>query len=324
MPFRDAAGLHRPGPPPHISLPSDRQETLVGIDLSALAAQLANQLAADPFAPQASDAPPPAGDPTPTASVAVVPPPRGVRFVEGEARLGDFVDHTLLRPDATARDVERLCTEALEHRLGAVCVNPVWVPTCASLLEGSEVRIATVVGFPLGATASAIKAAEAALAVRQGAGEIDMTVSLGAARSGAWEEVEQDIAIVVHAIEGALVKVIVESAVLSPLELVRACFAARDAGAHYVKTSTGFHATGGATPAAVAIMRMAVGDAMGVKASGGVRDGAGAFALLAAGATRIGTSAGVAMANERGPGPRPLAALLGGAAATPAAPLSAY
>ncbi|HEX5581254.1 MAG TPA: deoxyribose-phosphate aldolase [Gemmatimonadaceae bacterium] len=297
----------------------------MGIDLNALAAQLADQLATAPYATREGEGT--AQQRVPEESVlapAAVEPPRGVRFCAEHARVGDYVDHTLLRPDATRAEIERLCAEALEHRFAAVCVNPAWVPACAQLLAGGEVQLATVVGFPLGATASAIKAAEAALAVREGAQELDMVVALGALRAGAWGEVERDIAAVVEAAEGALVKVILESAVLAPLEIVRACHAARDAGADYVKTSTGFHAAGGATAAAVALMRMAVGDTMGVKASGGVRDGATALAMFAAGATRIGTSAGVAMADDRGPGPRPIGALLGGVAASAAAVQPVY
>lgn len=276
----------------------------MGIDLNALAAQLASQLAA----PQAGrDAA------TPRDGMAVeehAPPPRGVVYGDGEARLGDFVDHTLLRPDATLADLERLCGEALEHRLAAVCVNPVWVEDAAHLLRGSAVQLCTVVGFPFGASHADIKAAEATLAVRQGAQELDVVVALGALRAARWGDVERDVATVVRAAGGALVKVVLEAALLAPMELVTACLVARDAGAHYVKTSTGFHAAGGATVETVALMRLAVGDAMGVKASGGVRDGATALAMLAAGATRVGTSAGAAIAELRGPGPRRLRSLL--------------
>ena len=276
----------------------------MGIDLNALAAQLASQLAA----PQAGRDPA-----TPRDGMAVeehAPPPRGVVYVEGEARLGDVVDHTLLRPDATLADVERLCGEALEHRLAAVCVNPVWVADAAHLLRGGSVQLCTVVGFPFGASHADIKAAEATLAVRQGAQELDVVVPLGALRAARWGDVERDVAAVVRAAGGALVKVVLEAALLAPMELVTACLVARDAGAHYVKTSTGFHAAGGATVETVALMRLAVGDTMGVKASGGVRDGATALAMLASGATRVGTSAGAAIAELRGPGPRRLRALL--------------
>ncbi|HEX3156883.1 MAG TPA: deoxyribose-phosphate aldolase [Gemmatimonadaceae bacterium] len=284
------------------------------MDLNALAAQLADELARSQLGRRdttggAADG----GRPTPSASAAVPPPvvaPRGVHY-ERTVRLGDIVDHTLLRPEATRADVERLCAEAVDHRLATVCVNPGWVPLCVAALRGSSVPVCTVVGFPLGASATEVKAAEAALAARQGAQELDMVLALGALRSGHWGIVERDIAAVVRAASGALVKVIVESAVLTPLELVRVCGVAREAGAHYVKTSTGFHAAGGATEAAVALMRLAVGDALGVKASGGVRDGATALRMVAAGATRIGTSSGVQFAEVSGPGPRPLRDLLG-------------
>lgn len=278
----------------------------MSIDLNALAAQLASQLASAPVPPREvmEGGRAPGEPPMPSA------PPRGVVFTQGEVRLGDFLDHTLLRPDATLADIEQLCAEAREHRLGAVCVNSVWVAEAAGLLRGSQVTLASVVGFPLGAVPSTVKAAEAALAVEQGAREVDVVVPLGALRAGRWDEVERDVAAVVAAAGGAVVKAIVESALLSPMALVKACLAVRDGGAHYVKTSTGFHSAGGATAETVAIMRMAVGDSMGVKASGGIRDGATALAMLAAGATRLGTSAGVAMAEVRGAGPRRLAELI--------------
>jgi deoxyribose-phosphate aldolase len=278
----------------------------VGIDLNALAAQLASQLATAQYPGRDAAGGPRDGLPPDEHA----PPPRGVVYAEGEVRLGDFVDHTLLRPDATLADVERLCGEALEHRLAAVCLNPVWVADAARLLRGSGVLLATVVGFPFGASHADIKAAEALLAVRQGAHELDVVVPLGALRAGHWGDVERDVAAVVRAADGALVKVVLESALLAPMELVTACLVARDAGAHYVKTSTGFHAAGGATVETVALMRLAVGDSLGVKASGGVRDGATALAMLAAGATRVGTSAGASLAEVRGPGPRRLRSLL--------------
>jgi len=281
----------------------------VSIDLNALAAELANQLAAAPTPTRDADA----GTPRASGELAVIPPaPRGVRFTTGDVRLGDFLDHTLLRPEATRRDLERLCTEARERKLASVCVNPIWVPVVSELLSGSGVAPTTVVGFPLGATATDVKVAETTLAVRQGATEVDMVVSLGALRAGEWDEVEREVAAVVAAATpgGALVKVILESALLAPMQLMQACIAVRDGGADYVKTSTGFHAAGGATPDAVALMRLAVGDSMGVKASGGIRDASTAFAMIAAGATRLGTSAGVELADARGPGPRTLASLL--------------
>jgi deoxyribose-phosphate aldolase len=217
-------------------------------------------------------------------------------------RLGSVIDHTLLRADATAADIDRLCAEAVEHQLAAVCVNPQWVGRCRRAAPG--VRIASVVAFPLGAADPDGKAREAELAVDAGATELDMVAALGAVRAGDWDYVARDIAAVVAAAgSSAMVKVIVESALWSPVQLVQACRVAEDAGAGYVKTSTGFHAAGGATPSAVALMRRTVGDRLGVKASGGIRDVDTAFALIAHGATRIGTSAGVALADATGPGP---------------------
>lgn len=279
------------------------------IDLNALAAELANQLAATPTPARDADA----GHTRPSGELPGAPPaPRGVRFTAGDVRLGDFLDHTLLRPEATRREVERLCTEARERRLASVCVNPIWIPAVAELLRGSGVSPTTVVGFPFGATPTEVKVVETTLAVQQGATEVDVVLSLGALRNGEWDEVEREVAAVVGAAApgGALVKVIVESSLLPPMQLVQACLAVRDGGADYVKTSTGFHPSGGASLEAVALMRLAVGDSMGVKASGGIRDATAAFALLAAGATRLGTSSSVELAEARGPGPRTLASLL--------------
>lgn len=238
-----------------------------------------------------------------------VAPPRGVRYVSGEARIADFIDHTLLKAEATAREIDTLCEEAKTHRFAAVCVNPSWVERCARHLQRTDVQIATVIGFPLGATSTPSKRAETELAVNAGATELDMVIALGKLKSGEWSYVADDIAGVVDRANGKLVKVIIESATLTPVEIVRACIVARAAGAHYVKTSTGFHAAGGATAEAVALMRLTVGDALGVKASGGVRDCLTASRMIASGATRIGTSSGVAMAECKGPGPRPLRAL---------------
>jgi deoxyribose-phosphate aldolase len=237
-------------------------------------------------------------------------PPAGVTWVRDGARIADFIDHTLLKAEATRSDVETLCAEAREHHFAAVCVNPVWVPLCAKLLAGSGVKLATVVGFPLGATMPEIKAAEANLAVQQGADEIDMVAAIGQIKSGDWAHCERDIAAVVRASQGRVVKVIIESAILTPVEIIKISALAKEAGAHYVKTSTGFHSGGGASAEAVALMRLAVGDALGVKASGGVRDCAAAMKMIASGATRIGTSGGVAMAKCLGPGPAPIRELL--------------
>jgi deoxyribose-phosphate aldolase len=228
----------------------------------------------------------------------------------GERRVADFVDHTLLKAEATRAEIRNLCAEAREHRFAAVCVNPVWVEQCVADLGGSGIAVATVCGFPLGATTSRAKAAEAAEAVGRGADEVDMVAAIGLAKGGEWPAVEDDIRAVVEASRGRLVKVIIESAVLRPEEIVKACVVAKEAGAHYVKTSTGFHPSGGASAAAVRLMRLAVGDDLGVKAAGGVRDCSGALAMIAAGASRIGTSSGVGMVSCMGPGPLPLAELL--------------
>jgi len=236
--------------------------------------------------------------------------PAGVRYVRENARIAEFIDHTLLKAETTRSEIDQLCAEALEHEFAAVCVNPVWVPRCAERLSGSRVGLATVVGFPLGANQSETKAAETSLAVRQGATEIDMVAAVGHIKGGDWNHVADDIAAVVRAAGGRLVKVIIESAHLTPVEIIKASALAREAGAHYVKTSTGFHAAGGASAEAVALMRLVVGDSMGVKASGGVRDCATALRMIANGATRIGTSSGVAMAQCLGRGPLPMRELL--------------
>lgn len=284
------------------------------IDLDALAARVARELARadqlDAAKRAHSPAPSPAtspGEPPYAPGVGAAP---GVRYVRENARIAEFIDHTVLKAETTRSEIEQLCAEAVEHEFAAVCVNPVWVPLCASKLKGSRVALATVVGFPLGASQSEIKAAEAALAVRQGATEIDMVAAVGHIKSGDWSHVADDIAAVVRAAGGALVKVIIESAHLTPVEIIKASAIAREAGAQYVKTSTGFHPSGGASAEAVALMRLVVGDTMGVKASGGVRDCATALRMIANGATRIGTSSGVAMAQCLGRGPLPVRELL--------------
>jgi deoxyribose-phosphate aldolase len=284
------------------------------IDLDALASRVARELARADEAARADRPEIGSGPVTPqlnvTAPATGVAPPSGVRFVRDGARIAEFIDHTLLKAEATQAEIEQLCAEALEHQFAAVCVNPVWVPLCASKVKGSRVALATVVGFPFGANQSDTKAAETALAVRQGATEIDMVAAVGAIKSGDWGHVADDIAAVVRAAGGALVKVIIESAHLSPVEIIKASALAREVGAHYVKTSTGFHPSGGASAEAVALMRLVVGDSMGVKASGGVRDCATALRMIANGATRIGTSSGVAMAQCLGRGPLPMRELL--------------
>ncbi|MGD8858400.1 MAG: deoxyribose-phosphate aldolase [Myxococcales bacterium] len=211
-----------------------------------------------------------------------------------EQRLRAAIEHTLLAADATADQVRRLCDEALRQRFAGVCVNPTHVPRCRALLGGSPVRLVTVVGFPLGANRSQTKAYECALAVGEGADEIDMVLDLGAARAGDWERVKRDVSAVVEAATGQPVKVILETARLDDDQKRAACAAAVLAGASFVKTSTGFGG-GGATTHDVALMRQAVGPGVGIKASGGIRTRAQALALLDAGADRLGTSAGLAL-----------------------------
>ena len=208
----------------------------------------------------------------------------------GVARL---IDHTLLKPEATPAQVRELCREARDHGFAAVCVNPLWVRTCAEELGGTAIAVASVAGFPLGASVPDVKAAEAARAVEDGAREVDMVLSVGALKAGDHRLVERDVAAVVDACRprGALVKVIIEAALLTDEEKARACAIARLAGAAFVKTSTGF-GPGGATAGDVALMRRVVGPGVGVKAAGGIRDWAAARAMVAAGASRIGTSAG--------------------------------
>ena len=210
-----------------------------------------------------------------------------------------LIDHTLLKPTATADQIRQLCAEAREHKFAAVCVNPVWVPLCAELLAGSPVAVCTVVGFPLGADLSEAKAFEAERCVALGASEIDMVINIGALKDQDFAAVQADIAAVVsssHA-AGAIVKVIIETAYLTDEEKIAACVLAKDAGADFVKTSTGFGPSG-ATAADVALMRRVVGPGIGVKAAGGIRSGADFRSMVAAGANRIGASAGVKIVAE--------------------------
>ena len=225
-------------------------------------------------------------------------------------RVADFIDHTVLKAETTRAEIDKLCAEAVEHRFAAVCVNGVWTARCAGLVRGSGVKVATVVGFPLGAMTSAAKAFETKQAVSDGADEIDMVAAIGHILDEDWDHVEDDIRAVVEAAAGRTVKVILETAALQPLTVVKAAAIAKEAGAHFVKTSTGFHPAGGATAEAVALMRLVVGDALGVKASGGVRDCATALRMIAAGANRLGTSSGVKLVDCLGAGPMPLADLL--------------
>jgi deoxyribose-phosphate aldolase len=214
-----------------------------------------------------------------------------------KATLAKTIDHTLLKATGTETQIRELCAEARQFGFASVCVNPVWVPLCARELAGSGVPVCTVIGFPLGANSSEVKAAEARLAVSQGAGEVDMVIHLGAAKAGDWKAVEEDIRAVVKAAGPALVKVILETCYLTDDEKFKACEAAARAGARFVKTSTGF-GTGGATVEDIHLLRKAVGEKLQVKASGGVRTCQDALGMLAAGADRIGASSGVAIVNE--------------------------
>ncbi len=203
-------------------------------------------------------------------------------------KLNHFIDHTLLKPEATAEAIIKVCREALEHQFFSVCVNPHYVALVADQLQSSDVKVCCVVGFPLGANRTELKAAEAAQAVADGADEIDMVINVGALKSGDGDFVEADIRAVATAIKGrALLKVIIETCLLSDDEKVLACQLAKAAGADFVKTSTGF-SSGGATVEDIALMRETVGPEMGVKASGGIRDYDKAVAMIKAGATRIG------------------------------------
>ena len=206
--------------------------------------------------------------------------------------IASMIDHTLLKPEATPAQVEKLCAEAAEYHFASVCVNPVYIPLAARLLDGTGVKVCCVVGFPLGAIAPEQKAAEAASCAAMGAEELDMVIHVGAAKAGDWALVQRDIAGVVKAAAGRTVKVIIETCLLTDEEKVKACETAKAAGADFVKTSTGF-STGGATTHDIALMRKTVGPEMGVKASGGIRDYATAMAMIEAGANRIGASAGI-------------------------------
>ena len=207
--------------------------------------------------------------------------------------LAKMIDHTALKPDTSREQIEKLCEEAREFNFASVCVNPTWVALAAEKLEGAEAKVCTVIGFPLGAVTTETKAFETKDAIQKGATEVDMVINIGALKDGNNELVEQDIKAVVEAAKGkALVKVIIETCLLTDEEKTRACELSVKAGADYVKTSTGF-STGGATVEDIKLMRKTVGPNIGVKASGGVRDLEGSQAMIDAGATRIGASAGV-------------------------------
>ena len=208
--------------------------------------------------------------------------------------IAKYIDHTLLAADATKERIEELCREAAEHHFASVCVNSCWVREASALLDGTGVHVCTVVGFPLGAMETKAKAEEAAIAVSNGADEIDMVLNIGFLKSGMDSEVLEDIKAVREACRGRILKVIIETCLLSEEEKVRACILSKEAGADFVKTSTGF-SRGGAEVHDVALMHRTVGGSLGVKASGGIRDLDTAMAMIEAGATRIGASAGVAI-----------------------------
>ncbi len=207
-----------------------------------------------------------------------------------------MIDHTLLKADATRDQVTKLCEEAKQYGFASVCVNPTWVKYAAQLLEGAESVVCTVIGFPLGANTPEVKAFETKDAIANGAGEIDMVINIGAMKNGEFDLVREDIKAVVDAANGTLVKVIIETCLLTDEEKVKACELAVLAGADFVKTSTGF-STGGATAEDIALMRKTVGPDIGVKASGGVRSLEDMKLMIENGATRIGASSGVAIMN---------------------------
>ena len=211
-------------------------------------------------------------------------------------KLNKYIDHTILKPETTQEQVEKILSEAKEYDFASVCVNPTWVSLAAESLKDTDVKVCTVIGFPLGANTSAVKAFETKDAIANGADEIDMVINIGALKAGNDALVLDDIKAVVDASGDKLVKVIIEACLLTDEEKVRACQLSKEAGADYVKTSTGF-STGGATVADVALMRKTVGPDMGVKASGGARSYEDAIAFIEAGASRIGASSGVAIMN---------------------------
>lgn len=215
-----------------------------------------------------------------------------------EVKWNKLIDHTLLKANATKGDITKLCDEAMQYDFASVCVNPVWVSYCAEYLKESDVRVCTVIGFPLGANTSQVKAYEAKMAIEEGADEVDMVINIGALKAGDMDTVYQDIQTVVDASQGHCVKVIIETSLLTDEEKVLACQQAMKAKATFVKTSTGF-STGGATIQDVALMKQTVGDQCEVKASGGVKTFEDMEAMVRAGASRIGTSSGISLMNHK-------------------------
>lgn len=212
--------------------------------------------------------------------------------------LANYIDHTLLKPEATKDDIENLVQEALTHQFYSVCVHPYWVSYCHERLKDSHVKVCTVIGFPLGATTTQTKVFETTTAIEEGAAEIDMVINIGELKAGNDQAVVQDMAAVVEAAKDkAMTKVIIETSLLSEEEIIRACQLAKKAHADFVKTSTGF-SKGGATVSHIKLMRETVGEQMGVKASGGVRDRQTAKAMIEAGATRIGASSSIHIVTQ--------------------------
>ncbi|MFR5265992.1 deoxyribose-phosphate aldolase [Clostridium sp.] len=211
--------------------------------------------------------------------------------------IASIIDHTILKADATKEAVEKICKEAIEYKFASVCINPANVALCAELLKDSGIKVCTVIGFPLGANTSEVKAFETKDAIEKGANEVDMVINIGKLKDKDYDYVKKDIEAVVEVAKGkALTKVIIETCLLTDEEKVKACELAKEAGADFVKTSTGF-STGGSTPEDIKLMRETVGPEMGVKASGGVRSLKDAKAVIENGATRIGASASVAICN---------------------------
>ncbi len=223
--------------------------------------------------------------------------PKTVSVAEARQNIAALIDHTLLKPEADRDSIRRLCREARQYHFASVCVNPDYVSLCRDLLRDSGIPIATVIGFPLGATTAETKIAEAIQADLNGANELDMVINIGRLKSGDDDFVRREIRRIVQSSPNQLVKVIIETALLSDAEKIRACQLAQEAGAHFVKTSTGFSQSG-ATETDVKLMRKTVGSSMGVKAAGGIRSLADAMHMIAAGANRIGASAGVQIIRE--------------------------
>ncbi|HBX68322.1 MAG TPA: deoxyribose-phosphate aldolase [Chloroflexi bacterium] len=226
------------------------------------------------------------------------PAPKPLSAPQG-AEIARWIDHTILKPEATVHQVKQICQEALEYNFASVCVNPTFVPFVAGMLRDSKVDTCTVIGFPLGATLPTVKMAETLTVISMGATEIDMVINIGALKAQAYGQVLNDIEIVVETAhnQSAIVKVIIETALLNQFEKIMACLLCQEARADFVKTSTGF-STAGATTPDVALMRRIVGARMGVKAAGGIRNLSDAQAMIAAGASRLGASAGVAILQE--------------------------